>query len=59
MLEGWEELELKEYLKNSEITSNNIDVVNDYIIKAKRFIENRTNRMVDKLIPILNNSKRG
>lgn len=39
MLEGWEELELKEYLKNSEINADNIEIVNDYIKKASKFIE--------------------
>ena len=58
MLEGWEELELKEYLKNSEINADNIEIVNDYIKKASKFIEKRTNEMVNKLLKIFDDFKK-
>lgn len=53
MLEGWESLELKAYLKSSEITKKNIIIVDEYISKATTFIDSRTNRMVDRLKKIL------
>ena len=59
MLDGWEQLELKVYLNNSELNEDNIEIVNTYIKKATRFIENRTNKIVDKLINILGDYKRG
>ena len=58
MLEGWEELKLKEYLKNKEIKANNIEIVNDYIKKASKFIEKRTNEMVNKLLIIYDDFKK-
>ncbi len=58
ILEGWEELELKEYLKNSEINADNIEIVNDYIKKTSKFIEKRTNEMVNKLLKIYDDFKK-
>lgn len=58
MLEGWEELKLKEYLKKSEINADNIEIVNDYIKKASKFIEKRTNEMVNKLLIIYDDFKK-
>ncbi len=54
MLEGWDSLRLDEYLRCAEVTCDNIQVVRDYVKKANRFINERSERIVSKLDGIIN-----
>ena len=57
MLEEWESLRLAEYLRCADITSDNIQVVVDYVKKANSFINERSERIVSKLDDIINKRK--
>ena len=57
MLDGWEQLKLTEYLKSSELTEKNIHIAQKYVEKATTFINNRSEKIIDKLEKILKNSK--
>ena len=56
MVDGWEQLELPEYLKSSELTEKNIHIAKEYVEKATTFINNRTKKIIEKLKPILKDS---
>ena len=60
MLNDWEKLELKKYIRYSDFFKNeesefkeNIEIAEDYIKKATEFINKRSEKIIKKLKPIL------
>lgn len=49
MLDGWEDLKLSDYLKCSELSEKNINITKEYVEKATKFINERTDKIINKL----------